>query len=101
MSKAYVEMVIEDRRLVILRLLRAGQGASNDSILLRGVRRWGLKCSTQGLRDDLTFLAGAGAVALTDLEEGHVRVDITSTGRDVVSGDLRIGGITPPEHVRE
>lgn len=101
MSKEYIDVVIEDRRLVILRLTHRSRGSSNDSVLLRGVRRWGLRCSTQGLRDDLRFLGQAGAVTLTDLEEGHMRVDITACGREVLSGDLIIGGITPPGHVRE
>ena len=100
MSKTFTQIVIEDRRLVILRLTHEGKGVSNDSILLRGVRRWGLDCSTEGLRADLDFLAGEGAVVLTDLDEGHVRVNITTRGRETLRGDIRIGGVTPPEHVR-
>lgn len=100
MAKTFTQIVIEDRRLVILRLVNTSRGVSNDSILLRGVRQWGLDCSTDGLRTDLDFLADEGAVTLTDLDQGHVRVNITTRGREVVSGDVRIGGVTPPEHAR-
>ena len=86
-----LRMVREDRRLVVLRLAAEGNGASNASILRTGLEWWGLACSTDELHEDLAWLA----------ERAHIRRDgpvwrITSSGRDVATGTVRVAGISEP-----
>lgn len=95
----YQQTIIHHRRICILKLVAESSGTANDAMLRAGLFEWGLKCSRQGLKDDLKFLSDRNLVHCTDLKEQHMRIDITHDGKEVADGTVEVGGITPPSHL--
>ncbi|WP_119304969.1 VpaChn25_0724 family phage protein [Dongia deserti] len=97
MTKRFVDHLIQDRRLVILRLIKGAGGAANDSVLTAGVRMSGHETATRDdVRADLDFLKERGCITI-DWFEDKVRVaHLTERGQDVVAGRIEVDGVKKP-----
>lgn len=99
-KKTYADMVREDRRLVILRLLNEATGKqSNSSVLHAGLMHLKIICERHELVDDLRFLQTHGLVDLEQL--GDVNPDLYGVhlrgrGEDVIAGHVIIEGVSRP-----
>jgi hypothetical protein len=99
-KKSYAQMVREDRRLVILRLLNESSGKqSNSSLLHAGLIHLKIICERHELIDDLRFLQ---THSLIDLEQlGDVNPDLYGAhlrgrGEDLLAGRLEVEGVSRP-----
>lgn len=99
-KKTYAELVREDRRLVILRLLNEASGKqSNSSVLHAGLIHLKIICERHELIDDLRFLQTHGLVDLEQL--GDVNPDLYGVhlrgrGEDLIAGLLTVEGVSRP-----
>lgn len=92
----YAQIVTEDRRLCILRLLRDAPGASvNHYVLQTALDALGHKVSRDAVRADAAWLAEQG---LADMEAVNEIAVLTLTGRgdDVAAGRAFVPGIKKP-----
>lgn len=93
---SFSEHLTEDRRLVILRLLRQSPGYSaNDSLIDHGLGHLGHNVSRDLVRAELAWLEEQG-LAATELV-GHVVVArLTVRGEDVATGQATHPGVKRP-----
>lgn len=93
----FAERMTEDRRLVILRLLKDAPGYSVNTIVLKpAVQGIGHKCSTDLIRSDVAWLEEQGLVSVERLEGVWV-VTARRRGVDVANGDAVVPGVKKPE----
>lgn len=92
----YAEMLAEDRRLVILRLLENSGGyRANEYLLHTALPSFGHDVSQDRLRADLAWLEEQSLVHVD--EQGDVRVaTATQRGVDVALGHARVPGVKRP-----
>lgn len=92
----YADLVAEDRRLVILRLLaESAKYSANEYLLQQGLHAFGHEVGHDLLRTELAWLAEQG---LLDLDEvAGVRVaKLRERGVDVASGVAIVPGVKRP-----
>jgi hypothetical protein len=93
----FVQLISEDRRLVILRLLSAAPEYTLNAFVLRpGLEALGHSLSADQLATELAWLAEQGLVEL----EAVVNVTVarlTARGADVASGRAVSPGVKRPE----
>ena len=80
-------------RRAILELLSDIGGANNDQIIAEWLARMGHVVSGRDVRADLHFLADLNLVRIETLQD-FVIADVSSDGRDVAEGRLRIDGVS-------
>jgi Fe2+ or Zn2+ uptake regulation protein len=97
MAKSFAQKLIEDRRLVILRLLseQAGQ-TSNSSVLHMGVQHLGHIVERATVFEDLRFLQLHNLVSIEQLTDTVYGVHLTGRGEDLVHGRVEIDGVSRP-----
>ena len=92
----YLEHLTEDRRLVILRLLKEAPGYSaNGSVLHTALARFGHRVSRDQVRGDLAWLEEQGLVKSETIDALYVAT-IVQRGLDVAAGDATVPGVKRP-----
>ena len=92
----FQDMLREDRRLVLLRLLADGDDYSANIYLLHmAMPGMGHNCSEDTLKTDLEWLAEQGLVT-TSSPGGVLLAKLTSRGDDVAAGRARVPGVKRP-----
>jgi hypothetical protein len=92
----FADLMTEDRRLVLLRLLvEAPGGKANTYVLATGLRSMGHDCSQDQVETDATWLAEQGLVAVEELDAVRV-VQLKGRGADVAAGRSRVPGVKRP-----
>jgi hypothetical protein len=95
----YQQMLAEDRRLCILRILEEAGGTANDSVLHTALEMWGhTKQPRQNIRADLQFLVNCGLLTDEFLKNIQI-VTLTQRGLDVAQGRLSVDGVKKPSIV--
>lgn len=92
----YQKHLIEDRRLVILRVLKEmPQHSANDSMLHDLVIKWGNICTRDQVKTEISWLHDQGFL-LREETAGIVIAEITQRGMDVAKGLTTVDGIRKP-----
>jgi hypothetical protein len=93
----FAQLLSEDRRLVILRLLSAAPEYTLNAFVLRpGLEAVGHAMSADQLATELAWLAEQGLVAL-DAVADVIVARLTPRGADVASGRIVTPGVKRPE----
>jgi hypothetical protein len=93
----FAELVKEDRRLVILRVLsKVPAGRANHIVLCAALRPLGHDVSLERVQVDLEWLAGNRLVTVEDLEATVTVATITPRGVDVAAGREIVPGVKEP-----
>ncbi|MBU1041289.1 MAG: ArsR family transcriptional regulator [Proteobacteria bacterium] len=93
----FPQLLSEDRRLVILRLLSAAPEYTLNAFVLRhGLEAVGHAMSTDQLATELAWLAEQGLLELSAVAEVTV-ARLTSRGADVAAGRAVTPGVKRPE----
>lgn len=92
----FSELVREDRRLTILRLLEQSDDYSaNHYLLCSALAGFAHNCSSDAVKTDLEWLAEQGLV--TTKTTGEVLIaKLTSRGEDAAHGRARVPGVKRP-----
>lgn len=94
--QSFKEIIIHDRRLVILRSLKDVGGNSNDSLITKFLDKYNHKCSRDEVRGELLWLADYKLVKLDQVGETMIAT-ITRTGSEVAEGRKIVPGVAQPE----
>lgn len=93
---SYQQFLIEDIRLVILRLLNEMQGyTTNSSVLVTGLASIGHQVSRDTVKTQINWLAEQGLVTYEAVHDIYV-VTLTERGQDVATGKAKVHGIQRP-----
>lgn len=92
----YPQLLAQDRRLSILRLLNDSGGGLNDSIAQSALDTLGLPSAREDIRDDFEWLAKAKLVVHEAVSPTLATVKITQRGVDVALGRARVEGVKRP-----
>lgn len=96
MSKSFRELMMEDLRLVVLRLLDEAGGDCNIHVLHPALDAAGHQhTSRDALRTQLAWLAEQGLVKL-DEPAGVLLVSLTQRGEDAGRGRATVPGVKRP-----
>jgi hypothetical protein len=96
MSKTFAEVMREERRLVILRILAdSPQYRTNSSVLASMLEHLGVPSTRDQVNTDLDWLAEQGLVVIEDLDFIRVAV-LTARGGDVACGKATVSGVKRP-----
>lgn len=96
MSVAYMDLVLQEVRLVILRLLaESPEFTSNSSVLDMALDSFGLSLSTDQVDTQLAWLAEQGLVSIERIST-ITRAQITRRGDDVARGQATVPGVKRP-----
>ncbi len=94
---SFAQLLSEDRRLVILRLLSAAPEYTANAFVLRpGLEAVGHAMSTDQLTTELAWLAEQGFVEL-EAVAGVIVARLTARGADVAAGRAVTPGVKRPE----
>lgn len=93
---SFADVLTEDRRLCLLRLLTQAPAASaNTYVLHSALQAMGHSCSADQVATDVSWLAEQGLVTVEDL--GKIRVvKLTARGDDVAAGRALVPGVKRP-----
>lgn len=101
MTKPFAQKIIEDRRLVLLRLLSEQRGGrANSSVLRMGLVHLGIVCDRHEVIDDLLHLQLHNLVALESATEDLYIAQLLERGDDLVNGLAEAPGISRPRRSR-
>lgn len=93
---SFSHFLVEDQRLVLLRLLHEMPGyQSNSSVLVSGLAHYGHSVSRDQIRSQLAWLEEQGLVTCQQLETVTVAT-LTERGSDVATGRARQPGVKRP-----
>ena len=93
----YGDFVAQDRRLVILRILRGIQERRANQYVLRGaLRSMGYDEIVPTVANDLAFLGKQGLVRVEDLPPDILLATLTDLGDQAARGVIRIQGVAVP-----
>lgn len=93
---AIQQVLQEDRRLVVLRILNEMPGyEANDSVLDNSLDAYGHKVSRDLVRTEMHWLQEQGLITLRDVAGTQV-AKITQRGIDVAEGQARHPGVKRP-----
>jgi len=93
---AYADLLAEDRRLSILRLLDASpSGTGNEALLHAALPDFGHSPSSDQIRVDLAWLAEQG-LATTRSAHDLVVATLTPRGQDAAQGRAVVPGVKRP-----
>lgn len=95
---SYADVLLADRRLVILRLLVEDDGCANESILEKGLFALGHRrlVDRAFVRDQLKFLEEADLLTLERFKDRVLVATITDLGRKVTQGYFTVDGVAKP-----
>jgi len=93
---SYAQLVQEDRRLVILRILsESDQYSTNEHLLKMGLHAFGHNVGTDLARTELAWLKEQGLVSVDEI--GGVQIPkLTGRGLDVAQGSTVVPGVKRP-----
>ena len=99
--KTFAERLLEDRRLVLLRILDDQVGrVANSSVLTWALEVFGHNVSRDYVRTQLAWLAEQGLVTVEVAAESNngpvVLATLTERGRDVVRDKAAVPGVARP-----
>ncbi len=94
----YVEFVAQDRRLMILRILRGIPERRANHFVLRSTLRMaaGYEELAPTVHNDLLWLAKQGLVLTEELDGGILLGTLTDLGDQVARGLVRVAGVAVP-----
>ena len=93
---SYGDHVVEDRRLVTLRLLRGAPGYSaNESVIHSGLDALGHRVARSVVRADLDWLQEHSLVRIEMVSDIAVAT-LTERGADVATGRATVTGVKRP-----
>lgn len=92
----YAQMVQQDRRLVILRILsESDQYSTNEHLLKMAMHMFGHNVGTDLARTELAWLKEQGLVSVDEI--GGVQIPkLTGRGLDVAQGSTVVPGVKRP-----
>lgn len=94
--KTYQDLMTEDRRLVMLRLLAEAEGYTvNEYVLTAALPGLGHAASADRIRTDLGWLEEQGLVGI-EAPAGVRLARLTPRGADVAAGRARVEGVKRP-----
>jgi len=97
MSKTFAERELEDRRLVILRLLAERPGYSSSvSLLQAALEDFTHHVSRDRVASDLAWLVEQNLITTAIVAEKVLTGTITARGIDVVAGKATVPGVKRP-----
>lgn len=93
---SFSDFVVEDQRLLLLRILNEMPGyQSNSSVLVTGLEHYGHAVSRDQVKTQLVWLEEQCLVKLQQLETVTVAT-LTERGMDVATGRARVPGVKRP-----
>lgn len=93
---SFRDFLIQDVRLVVLRVLDEMPGyRSNSSVLASALERFGHSVTRDQVKTELVWLSEQGLVTLDDVEAVAVAT-LTTRGQDVVKGRVVQPGVKRP-----
>lgn len=96
----FPEFADHDLRLVLLRLLREGGGAANESVLHSAALAYGhVRATRQKIRDELAWLGERGLIVPEWIADKVLVAKLTERGLDVASGREHVEGVKRPSIV--
>lgn len=100
-NSAFIAHLAEDRRLVILRLLKEAGGSANDSILEVGLQQLGHRrgLTREVVRRELEWLQQRRLVGLEMFRDVVMVASITARGVSVADGHEVVAGVKQPSIV--
>ncbi|NYT80891.1 ArsR family transcriptional regulator [Alcaligenaceae bacterium] len=97
MKALYTQYIVEDMRLLVLRLLsEMPTYKANSSVLRSALAAWGHEPSRDHVRTQLRWLEEQGLVAIEDIAQGVLLATLTDRGQDVAAGRARVDGVKRP-----
>lgn len=95
-KKTFAERIVEDRRLVVLRVLaELPEYRANSSVLYAAMNHFGHSMTRDQVRTELSWLAEQGLLFVDDA--GPVLVaTLTERGQDVARGRAIVPGVSRP-----
>lgn len=100
---SFKDFISEPRRLFILQLLDEAGGSVNETILYDACRRYFVPnrgLTRDVMRTDLEWLRERHLVSFDWLDDTVLVAVLTERGGYVVSGDIEIEGVKPPDRSR-
>lgn len=99
MSINYADYVVEDRRLVLLRLLDEAHGSANESVLHTGLQLLGHRrgVTREVVHADLHWLAERHLLTVEYFAEKVIVATLSARGRNVARGDEIVAGVKKPD----
>lgn len=94
---SYAQLVQEDRRLVILRILsESDHYSTNEHLLKMGLHAFGHNVGTDLARTELAWLKEQGLITVDEI--GGVQIPkLTARGLDVAQGSTVVPGVKRPQ----
>lgn len=94
----YEDHIDQDRRLVILRLLKSSGGYANESNIETGLKALGHRAglNREKVRDYMRWLAKRDAITIEMVEETVMVATLTERGHDAATGVIEIAGVKHP-----
>lgn len=95
--KSYAQILQEDRRLQILRILQESPSYQvNEHLLQEAMRNFGHAVSRDLLRTELTWLAEQRYIELKTIADVRIPV-MNQRGLDVARGSIEVEGVKRPD----
>ena len=92
----FAQLVREDRRLVLLKLLQQSEGyQANQYLLHMAMPGQGHTCSIDQVRADLAWLAEQGLITKSEVG-GLMVAKLTNRGDDIASARASVPGVKRP-----
>jgi hypothetical protein len=93
---SFAERLSEHRRISLLRTLASGPGyRANESLLQEMLESFGLACTRDQVRTELSWLRDQGFVVLDEIAGIYI-ARITAAGDDVAAGRTTVPGVRRP-----
>lgn len=94
---SYQQLLTEDQRLVILRILsELPSYKANSSTIRNLLAQYGHDISRDKVKTELSWLNEQGLITLTDLTEHVLVATLTARGEDIATGRTSIIGVNRP-----
>lgn len=95
--KSFAEMMVEDQRLVILRVLSDLPGyCANSSILAAGMTQMGHQISRDQVKTHMRWLQEQQLLSVEEPVQGVLVAKLTERGHDVANGLAVVPGVKRP-----
>lgn len=93
---SFKELITQDQRLVVLRVLSEAGYDANESIISDGLDLYGHDISRDLVRTHLNWLEEQGLLTIERLKDGYMVASITQRGLDVAQGRVAVEGVKRP-----
>ena len=95
---SYTDFVTQDRRLVILRILRGLESRrANHFVLRTALQSHGYSELVETVHNDCRWLAAQGLVQTEELDGGILLATISQLGEQAATGLVRVKGVAYPQ----